>query len=671
MKNLLFVMLVACSAKEPAAKEPAAKEPPKAEPMQKAADPWLDANKPAAPKLSDDLEKLRQLATSGPGQLEYPQADAIVHLERDDISLGADGTVTEKFHSIVKILDEQRGKQKYADIHVPFDRKRQTLTIDVARTIGADGVPKVAAPEEIGDIVPPQIADATMYSDVRERVISFPAVGQGSVVELKWTRTTKLTPDSAQGGERLLAQWNPVLSRVVTITTPSGVVPKIALERTDLKVVETKQGSTHTYTIEASKLPDQKEEPEQLADSAVLPRVVFGFAPDWNKALAPVADEFFTLAVPDALPAAVVEKAKELTASAKTDEERARALFAFVSREIRGIEIPLGVAGYEPHAPDAVLANRYGDDRDKVGLLLALAQAVGIKGKPVLVRTGHVPVLADVPTLAQFDKMVATLSIGGKDIWLQPTSEHARFDAAYAGQDNLVLPVQRGGAELGRRAALEPSSSISKVTAKYTLAPNGDLDAAFAYDLSGAFAETASEQLRPLKGENLEQYFQNAAGHAGAGAVDKKHAIDAFDGIDGTVHVDQEVRIPGYVQTQGNFRVLELPSPTLAVASQLPPMGLSERKYPLYLGTPKTHVFEVSIGIPAGWKVAYVPETIEGSAEGLAYKEACTATGQEVTCHAELAVSKLSLPADKYRPFYEALAKRRAYERRVVLLTKA
>lgn len=664
MKKVLFVLLVACSSKEAAPPQPAA------EPTQKAADPWLEANKANQPKLSDDLEKLKALATGGPGQIEYPQADAVVALERDDITLGADGTVTEKYHSIVKILDEQRGKQKYADVHVPFDRKRQTLTIDVARTIGPDGVPKIAAPEEIGDIVPPQIADATMYSDVRERVISFPAVAKGTVVELKYTRVTKLSPDSAQGGERLLAQWNPVLSRIVTITTPLGVAPNIVLERSDLEAVETKQGGTHTFTITAEKLPDQHEEAEQLSDSAVLPRVVFGFQPDWNKALAPVADRFFSLAVPDKLPDTIVAKAKEIVAGAKTDEEKARALFAFVSRQVRGIEIPLGLAGYEPHPAEAVLANGYGDDRDKVGLLLALAAAEGIKGKPVLVRTGHVPVIAAVPTLAQFDKMVATLSIGGKDIWLQPTGEHARFDVTYAGQDNLVLPVQRGGAELGRRPALEPSSSTSKISAKYTLAANGDLDAKYDYDLTGAFAENASQQLRPLKGENLEKFFQNAAGNAGAGAIDTHHDIATLETIDGSVHVSHEVRIPGYVQSQGNFRVLELPSPTLGIASQLPMMGLSARKYPLYLGTPKTHVSDVSVTIPAGWKVAYVPEAIENAADGLAYKETCTAKAQEVTCHAELAVSKVSLPADKYGPFYDAMAKRGAYERRVVLLTK-
>jgi hypothetical protein len=404
----------------------------------------------------------------------------------------------------------------------------------------------------------------------------------------------------------------------------------------------------------------------------VLPRVVFGFHNDWNKALAPVADRFFSIGMPDKLPAAVVEKAQAIVAAAgaKTDEEKARALFQFVSRDIRAIDIDLGVAGYEPHAPDAVLANRYGDDRDKVGLLLALAAAEKLSGRPVLVRTGHVPVRPDVPTLAQFDKMIATLNVGGKDIWLEPTSEHARFGVAYAGQDNLVLPVARGGAELGRRPLLEPSTSTSRVTAQYALSPNGDLDAAFKYELTGAFAQNASEALRPLKGENFERWFQAQAGNAGAGAIDKGHSVTTLDTIDGPISIDHKVHVPTYAENQGTFRVLELPPPTLGLAIAIPPTGVSTRKYPLYLGTPKTHVSEVSIAVPAGWKVAYVPPALESSAEGLAFKEECKANGQTVTCHAELAVSKVSLPAEKYVPFYEAMSKRGAYERRVVLLTK-
>ena len=111
-------------------------------------------------------------------------------------------------------LEAQRGKRKFADLHVPYDSKRQTHEVKVARTANADGVHD-ASPEEVSDIVPDDLRDATVYSSVRERVISFPAVDKGSVLDLVYTRTTQATDDAAQGGELLLADWDPVELRIV------------------------------------------------------------------------------------------------------------------------------------------------------------------------------------------------------------------------------------------------------------------------------------------------------------------------------------------------------------------------------------------------------------------------------------------------------------------------
>jgi hypothetical protein len=56
--------------------------------------------------------------------------------------------------------------------------------------------------------------------------------------------------------------------------------------------------------------------------------------------------------------------------------------------------------------------------------------------------------------------------------------------------------------------------------------------------------------------------------------------------------------------------------------------------------------------------------------EGITYKSACTVAGSQ-TCHTEVALDKIELAADKYPAFRDAITKLRAYERRIVLLTKA
>ncbi len=644
------------------------KQSAKASTKPAAEDPW--AKKSANDIKDPALARLVELAQNGPGKDKYPQADAIVALERDDITYKSDGTVVTKHHSIVKLLDPQRGKDKFADLHIQYDSKRETLEIQTARTVNTDGKPQVASKDEIGDIVPAQLADATIYSDVRERVVTFPAVDTGSVLELEYTRTTKATPDSPLGGEQMLARYNPVLERVVTITAPDGTTPKLAVDGTKLEPKQSSAGSDHVWTYELHDLPDRHPEQGSLQDAAVLPRLVYGFSPSWAKVVQPVAARFLDKAVPSPLPEAVKAEADRIVAGATTPADKATKLFAYVAHDIRSIDLPLGWAGYEPHAPDVVLQNRYADQRDKVGLLLALAASQGITGRPVLVRTGKVPVIASVPTVAQFDRVIAKLDIGGKDVWLDPSDEHGQYGLAFAGQDNMVLPLDKGGSELGSRPPLDPSTSISSTKADFKLAPNGDLLATYQYELTGLYADDAQSELRPLKGELLDRYFQRSAANLAATAVDKRHDVGDTQSVTGALKVEQQVAVPGYSTAQANFRVFELPPVTLDVADREPSAGLSTRKTPLWLGTPRIERGEITVQVPAGWKVTYVPPKLEGKAEGVRYSSGCEASGQTVTCKGELVLDKLVVPTDKYGAFREALTKLQAYERRIVLLTR-
>src|SRR5262249_43533557 len=161
------------------------------------------------------------------------------------------------------------------------------------------------------------------------------------------------------------------------------------------------------------------------------------------------------------IPAAVKAQADKLVAGAKTPAAKAEALYRFVAHEVRTIDLPLGWAGYAPNPPDVVLKNRFGDDRDKVGLLLALCAAAGIDGQAVLVRTDHVPVIEAVPTVAQFNRMIARLSVDGTPQWVDPSDEDGQFGVAFVGQDNLVAALARGAGELVKRPALDPETSVS------------------------------------------------------------------------------------------------------------------------------------------------------------------------------------------------------------------
>jgi hypothetical protein len=55
----------------------------------------------------------------------------------------------------------------------------------------------------------------------------------------------------------------------------------------------------------------------------------------------------------------------------------------------------------------------------------------------------------------------------------------------------------------------------------------------------------------------------------------------------------------------------------------------------------------------------------------VSYTHTCDAKGQTVTCHVEVKLDKLVIAPEQYAAYHDALAKLKAYERRVILLVKA
>ena len=80
---------------------------------------------------------------------------------------------------------------------------------------------------------------------------------------------------------------------------------------------------------------------------------------------------------------AIESKAKELTAGLSTDAEKERAIYQYVAMKFRYISISFGAGRYRPHSAGEVLANQYGDCKDKHTLFAALLKAAGIQAGPL------------------------------------------------------------------------------------------------------------------------------------------------------------------------------------------------------------------------------------------------------------------------------------------------
>ena len=153
---------------------------------------------------------------NAPDADDYPDADALIlfnHFSHDVLPTGQSRYTT---HQVVKLLTE-RGIEKYDDIAIPYQPSAQNITVNIARTIAADGTVYQPPAEAFNDVTPPGLLSQNLYSDTMWRVISMVALTPGVCIEYQVTLEDK--PENAVGGETWITGGFNFQSTEVTLET--------------------------------------------------------------------------------------------------------------------------------------------------------------------------------------------------------------------------------------------------------------------------------------------------------------------------------------------------------------------------------------------------------------------------------------------------------------------
>jgi transglutaminase-like putative cysteine protease len=186
--------------------------------------------------------------------------------------------------------------------------------------------------------------------------------------------------------------------------------------------------------------------------------------------------------------------------------ERFLAVLRFVQGQVRYLGIEIGPNSHAPHAPELVLARRYGDCKDKSLLMVAMLRALGIEAHPALVnsRTGKA-VRDGLPAPGAFDHVIVRARFGGRSFWVDPTRAPQRtdLDRLYQPDFGYALVIDAG------TTALTPMPVATGALHKRTVTL--DFDSSAGFDKPAKFvvrttyeAAAADEMRYQLKSDNLD-----------------------------------------------------------------------------------------------------------------------------------------------------------------------
>jgi hypothetical protein len=118
----------------------------------------------------------------------------------------------------------------------------------------------------------------------------------------------------------------------------------------------------------------------------------------------------------------MTERVKQWQEAQVSAEERVLAALRFVRDEVRYLGFELGPNSHAPHLPERVLAQRFGDCKDKSYLLVTLLRAMGVEADVALVySTPDARVEQQLPSPFAFDHVIVRAAVEGRTYWMDPT----------------------------------------------------------------------------------------------------------------------------------------------------------------------------------------------------------------------------------------------------------
>ncbi len=391
------------------------------------------------------------------------------------------------------------GVQQEGTLAIPFRRDAGIVTVDYVRVRKPDGSVVDTPTGASFDLPAPITQQAPVYSDLYLKHINVQALQPGDRLEYRW----QIVEPSLVPGHFWTTYDFDTLSRArqtLEVSWPASRRP-IVKSLGPQPTMATEAGRT-TYAWESTGTG--------TAEGAVLPgppHVQISSFRDWEDVGTVVRDLWRGRA--DVTPA-IRARALELTDGITDNEQKARALYRYVATSIRYVGVEVGIGRIQPNSAPVVLANGFGDCKDKHILLEALLRAVGIEARPVLMNPG-VAVDADVPSLGAFSHVVTLIEDTlPAPVWLDTTLEVAPFGFLIATERSAtVLPIAPAGeARLVTTPATAVRGNVWRTETTGALSIDGRLEATVRETLSGDLEVLMRTAFRAAPRQNWEQVVQ-------------------------------------------------------------------------------------------------------------------------------------------------------------------
>ncbi|MHC1777907.1 MAG: DUF3857 domain-containing protein [Lentimicrobium sp.] len=522
-----------------------------------------------------------------------------------------------------------------------------------------------------------EINDGLFYDDTYVYTYNFPSVAKGSrlVTESEIRYDDPFYPIMFNFGGSI-----PYDSSLLTITIPETVKLNFHLFGNDTSMVKfskTTKGKRTTYRWSTSGLPAYNGDENSPGFQYYTPHIIVHIAGyqsngEYKRGMETIGDlyawNYENISRLSSLPSPEIRQLTDsLLKNCSLPVDKARIIFRWVQKNIKYIAIEDGDNGFIPREASLVFQRRYGDCKDKSGLLKAMFLAAGLDANLAWIGTRDLPYLYTVfPSMANDDHMICVWwNDQGEPVFLDGTTRNHSLGYPPAFIQGKECMVEKGPGifKLVKVPVIDSKSNTKtdtvriihdagKLTGNAVSRINGELKARYI----SRFESTDTEKYKDL----LPGLFDFASNKFQASGVQ----VSDLNLTDQPLTINFNFGLPDYATSYNDAVYINMNVERLFREIILKPGRIT----PLETESCFSHTLVCILDIPAGMKVTAIPDTASFSHPKFGYRTQYSRMNNQVILTTEITVNFLTLAGEEVDEFRNMLASlNKAYLKSIVL----
>lgn len=588
-------------------------------------------------------------------------ANAVIRLNQIDIHISSQRNMNVITKRVVTVLNE-KGLDAI-DAVESYDKRTTIKNIEAAVYDASGKEIKKIKRKDFKD--QSAVGGGTLFSDNRYLYLDY--------TPIQYPFTIVFDSEIETSTTAFIPEWYPLNSyfvsvekNILNVKYPGNLgFKKMEFNFSNFNIEKTVDTSTNlSYT--STNVLAQKQEDYSPVINSIFPKLMMGLelfhlegvdgnAKTWKEFGQWYSDKIL-LGTTD-LPDETKIKVKALVGDEKDPIKKAKLIYNFVQQKVRYISIQVGIGGWKPMLASDVDRLGYGDCKALTNYTKALLDVVKVPSYYTILYGDRKKLNIQSEFVSmQGNHVILSIPNGDNYTWLECTSQDDPF--GYQGiftDDRKVLVIKPEGGEIVRTKVYEDNGNTQISKGSYTLTANGDFSGKITLVSEGSqYSQKASiENLQPTE---KEAHYKDYWGHINNLKINKISFSNDKEKISLTENIAVEAVNYGSLTSNKLIFIVNAFNKTNAYVKRI-----RNRKNPLEIQRGYLDQDEVSVILPVGFSVEYIPDNYELSSKFGNYKtEIVKKDTSNLVYKRTLLINKglyANKEYDEYRLFIEQISK--------------